>query len=98
MRGCRRCLTQTRVDVVLLAAAIPRRGHLGSDPTNAVVPGKEPFARCRHRLVPLRVTHALALYGLAHGGTKIVLAPAAARVKGSPWTRAGGQIIFQGRR
>jgi hypothetical protein len=68
VRGRRRCLTQTRVDVVLLAAAIPRRGHLGPDPTNAVVPRDKPFTRCRYGLVPLGVTHAMALCGLAHVG------------------------------
>ena len=66
LRGRRRCHGQRRVDVVLLAAAIPRCGHLWSDPAHAVVPGEEPFTRCRHRLVALRVG-AIALCGLAHG-------------------------------
>jgi hypothetical protein len=66
LRGRRRCHAQTRVDVVLLAAAIPRCGHLGSDPTNAVVSGEKPLTRCRDRLIPLRLTQVMVLCGLAH--------------------------------
>src|SRR3954454_944942 len=66
VRGRRRCLTQARVDVVLLATAVPRRDHLGSDPTNAIIALEEAFTRCRDRSVPLRVSHAVALCGLAH--------------------------------
>ena len=63
-RGGRRA--QRWVDVVLLAAAIPGRGHFGPDPPNAVVPGEKPFSRCVDRLVPLRVADAMPPRGLTH--------------------------------
>jgi hypothetical protein len=66
LHGRGRRMAQARIDVVLLAAAIPGRGHLGSDPTNTVVPGEKPFPRCRDRPVPLCVNAALALCGLGH--------------------------------
>ena len=62
----RRGPDQTRVDVVLLATAIPRRGHFGSDPPHAVVASEKALARCGHRLVPLRVAPAMTPRGLAH--------------------------------
>ena len=55
LRGRCRRLAETRVDPVLLAAAIPGRRHLGPDATHAVVPGEEPLARRGHGLVALRV-------------------------------------------
>ena len=58
---------QTRVDVVLLATAIPGRGHLGPDAAHAVVASEKTLARGGHRLVPLRVTHPMTPCGLAHG-------------------------------
>ena len=57
--------TQGRIHVVLLAAAIPRCGHLGPNPPNSVVPSEKSLSRCGHRLVPLRITQAT-LRGLAH--------------------------------
>src|SRR4051794_35794877 len=65
-RGRRRRRTETRVDVVLLAASIPGGGHLGPNPTDTVVPREEPFTRGCHRLVPLHVSDPVAFRGLAH--------------------------------
>src|SRR5262249_21892336 len=59
-------MAQPRIHVVLLAAAVPRCGDLGSDSTDAVIPSQETLARRLHRLVPLRVIHAMALGGLTH--------------------------------
>ena len=81
LRGRRRRLTQTRVDVVLLAAAIPRRGDFGPDAPDTVVPSEETFARCGHRSVPLRVTHAMTPCGLAHLWDRVYAANAAASIK-----------------
>ena len=64
--GCGRGDGQTRVDVILLATSVPRRRHLGPDPTHAVVPGEEPLARRRDRFVSLCVGDAVATCGLAH--------------------------------
>ena len=65
-RGRRRRRAEMRVDVVLLAAPIPGGGHLGPNPTDTVVPREEPFTRCCHRLVALRVGDPVAPCGLAH--------------------------------
>jgi hypothetical protein len=81
LRARSRCRAQTRIDVVLLSTAIPRRGHLGSNPTNAVVSSDEPFTRCGDGLVPLRVTRAMALRGLAHRRDEPLLTLAGTRVK-----------------
>jgi len=59
--------------VVLLAAAIPGRGHLRSDPTDPVVSGEESLTRSGHGSVPLRVAHAMALSALAHVARKVYL-------------------------
>jgi hypothetical protein len=64
LRGCRRRVTQTRIDVVLLATAVPGRGHLGPHPSDTVVPSEKPFARCVHGSIPLRIAHAMTLCGL----------------------------------
>ncbi len=75
--GRGRRLGQGGVDVVLLATAIPRRGHFGSYPPNAVVPGEKTLSRRGHRLVPLRVTHAMTPCGLAHVRTVVYAGTAA---------------------
>ena len=66
LRRRRRCSRKTRVHVVLLAAAIPRRGHFGSDTPHAIVPREESLARRGHRSVSLRITEAMTRPGLAH--------------------------------
>ena len=68
--GGRRAL-QPRVDVVLLAAAVPGCRHLGPDAAHAVIAGEEAFACRPHRLVPLRVTGAMTLASLTHQHTGV---------------------------
>ena len=64
--GRGRCADQPRVDVVLLAAAVPGCRHLGSDSPHTVIAGKKAFACRSHRPVPLRVTEAMTLDSLTH--------------------------------
>ena len=63
-RGRRRA--QARVDVVLLAAAVPGRGDLRAHAADTVVSRHEAFPRSAHCPDPLCVTPAIALCGLAH--------------------------------
>ena len=64
--GRRRGPDEARVDVVLLAAAVPGRGHLGPHPAHPVVAGEKAFASGGHRAVPLAVADAMTLAGPAH--------------------------------
>ena len=64
--GRRRGPDETRVDVVLLAASVPGRCHLGPHPADPVVAGEKAFASGGHRAVPLAVAGALTLAGPAH--------------------------------
>src|SRR5919204_1418635 len=74
---------QAGVHVVLLAAAIPRRGHLGSDPPYTVVPSEKSLPRCGHRSIPLRVTDAMTPCGLAHVGRSLRSSGGFARQQGA---------------
>jgi hypothetical protein len=59
-------LGQARIDAVLLAAAVPRGGHLGPDAAHAIVAGEDPLTRGGHGSVPLHIAHAMAPDSLAH--------------------------------
>ena len=61
-----RCHGQARVDVVLLPAAVPGRGHLGPDAPTRSSPARNRSRATVTALVALRVAHAMAPCGLAH--------------------------------
>ena len=69
--GRGRCAVQPRVDVVLLAAAVPGCRHLGPDSPHTVIAGKKAFACRSHRPVPLRVTEPMTLDSLTHQQTGV---------------------------
>jgi hypothetical protein len=81
LRGRGRRDAQAGIHVVLLAAAVPRRGDLGPNAANAIVSGEEPLTRGRDRLIPLRISDAVPPRGPTHRHPVIV---PARRAKDSP--------------